>query len=73
MDSGTLDDDVRMDSTDPIFRQTCTQCERPALTFDEDYQPLCSRHASVVVKATRAMEKDDDDWWNEAISGKAAS
>jgi hypothetical protein len=61
-----------MESTDRIFRQTCAKCERPALTFDHEHQPMCSRHASVFITAKRVVA-DDDRWWDDILAGKAST
>jgi hypothetical protein len=60
-----------METTDRVFRRTCVHCERPALTFDHDHRPMCSRHAAVFITAPRVIETDDDQWWDEHVSGKA--
>jgi hypothetical protein len=60
---------VAMETSDRIFRRTCTRCARPALTFDEQHRPLCSRHATVFVAAKRRIAADDEWWenlWSEA-------
>jgi len=64
-------DDLCMEPTDRIFRNTCCRCQRPALTFDQEARPLCSRHAIVFVGVPRVLEKDDE-WWNDAASVKAS-
>ena len=35
----------------PIYLQTCTDCERPALTFDEQHNARCGEHAAVFIPA----------------------
>jgi hypothetical protein len=65
-------DDAAMESTDRIFRQTCVKCDRPALTFDQEHRPMCSRHASVFITAKRVVA-DDDQWWDTILSGKAST
>jgi hypothetical protein len=64
-------DDVPMEPTERIFRHTCSQCQRPALTFDEQDRPMCSRHAIVFVAAPRVLKKDDE-WWTELASVTAS-
>lgn len=51
-----------VETTEPIFRMTCTRCERPALTFDERHRALCSRHATIFITAQRVVAEDDE-WW----------
>ncbi|MGI9585076.1 MAG: hypothetical protein ACR2N7_05745 [Acidimicrobiia bacterium] len=53
-----------VETTEPIFRMTCSQCERPALTFDEDHRALCSSHAKIFITARRVVAKDDEWWMN---------
>ena len=65
-------DDCVMESTDRIFRHTCDMCERPALTFDLDHRPMCSRHATVFIPAQRVKAADDDQWWDDLVSGEAS-
>ena len=36
-----------------IFRQTCTECPRPAVTLDEDETPRCPRHMDAVIRDER--------------------
>lgn len=52
-------DDVSMESTLHIYQHTCNKCDRPALTFDKQGQPLCGRHATIFVGVQRADDKDD--------------
>ena len=66
-------DDWRMESNDRIFRHTCAMCERPALTFDLDHRPMCSRHATVFIPAQRVVAADDDQWWDDLASKKAST
>ncbi len=66
-------DDGLMETTDRIFRRTCAKCDRPALTFDLDHRPMCSRHASVFITAQRVVADDDDQWWNDTLSKKAST
>lgn len=49
-----------MDTTDPLYQETCFRCERPALTFDAQYRALCGRHATIFVTAPRLTSKDDE-------------
>jgi len=49
-----------MDTTPHIYQHTCKKCDRPALTFDEQDQPLCGRHATIFVGVRRAEIKDND-------------
>lgn len=53
-------DDSDMDTTDPIYRETCFRCERPALTFDAQHRPLCGRHATIFIAAPRLTSKNDE-------------
>ena len=36
-----------------IFRQTCTECSRPAVTLDEDEAPRCPQHMNAVIRDER--------------------
>jgi hypothetical protein len=49
-----------MDTPQHIYQHTCKKCDRPALTFDEQDQPLCGRHATIFVGVRRAEIKADD-------------
>ena len=53
-----------MGTAERIFRMRCVTCDRPAVTFDELRDPLCSRHATVVVMAERIVPEDDR-WWED--------
>jgi hypothetical protein len=61
-----------METNDRIFRSTCVLCKRPALTFDRNHRPMCSLHATAFITAPRVVEKDDDEWWDIALSRKAS-
>ena len=60
--STDLTDALVMDTDDPIYRETCFRCERPALTFDEQDRPLCGRHATIFLAALRADPSVDEVW-----------
>jgi hypothetical protein len=53
-------DDGGMEETLPIYQHTCHECNRPALTFDENEQPLCGRHATIFIAVSRVETKDDE-------------
>jgi hypothetical protein len=53
-------DDGGMETTLHIYQHTCNECDRPALTFDEDGVALCSRHATIFIAVHRVEPKDDE-------------
>ena len=54
-------DDGWVEQRPPIYRQTCVQCDRPALTFDAQDRALCSRHATSFVGEESTADDDEDD------------
>ena len=42
---GPVTDAALMESNEPVFKKACHVCGRPALTLDEDGNPLCPQHA----------------------------
>jgi hypothetical protein len=42
-------DHVRMARKAPIYRRTCRECDRPALTLDHSGDPYCAEHADVFI------------------------
>jgi hypothetical protein len=66
-------DNLEMDSTGRIFRNTCVRCERPALTFDDQGRALCSRHATIFIAVPRIEYNEEDDWWTIPVSVEASS
>ena len=60
-----------MTTTERIFRKTCLRCDRPALTFDDQDRPLCSRHATIFLTAERVIAANDE-WW-ESVDSEAKS
>ncbi len=60
---GVVDsDDVDMNQpTERIYAKTCTKCERPALTFDEEDRAFCPRHATIFIMIPRIDQDLDDD------------
>jgi hypothetical protein len=55
-------DDDGMETTLHIYQQTCHKCDRPALTFNENGESLCGRHATIFIAMPRVETKDDDHW-----------
>ena len=55
-----LVDDDGMETTLHIYQHTCHKCDRPALTFDENDDPLCGRHATIFIGVSRVETKDDE-------------
>jgi len=51
-----------MKTTHNIDKQVCHKCDRPALTFDENDNPLCGRHATIFIAMPRVETKDDEHW-----------
>ena len=49
-----------METIPHIYQHTCHKCDRPALTFDENELPLCSRHATIFIAVHRVETKDDE-------------
>lgn len=50
-----------MENEAPIYLQTCTDCGRPALTFDEQRNALCVNHAAVFLPADGSPQDEGDD------------
>ncbi len=59
-DSSRHPDDVFMESTEHIYLKTCSECELPALTFDERGHALCGHHATVFIAAVSVKREDDE-------------
>jgi hypothetical protein len=38
-----------MDAREPIYRKTCADCDRPALTLDHAGDAYCGEHADVFI------------------------
>ena len=53
-------DDFDMDVSRHIYQHTCHMCDRPALTFNEGGEPLCSGHATIFVGVPRVEFMDDE-------------
>jgi hypothetical protein len=57
-----MTDDIRRDTaTDEDaawnfqVRHLCVKCDRLAVVYDDDDQPLCGRHATIFMTATRTL------------------
>jgi len=54
-------DALGMDQPGPIYNKTCQQCDLPALTFDENGDALCVRHANVFIAAEAPPDETEDE------------
>lgn len=50
-----------MENELPIYLQTCADCGRPALTFDDQDHALCAEHAGVFIPARGAFRGETVD------------
>lgn len=56
---GRGDDEGTMAPDTPLYRQSCAECSRPAVTLDADALPACVTHADAVRKAPDPPEEPD--------------
>ncbi|MGI9667006.1 MAG: hypothetical protein ACR2N2_07905 [Acidimicrobiia bacterium] len=45
-----------------IYRRTCNECEKPALTLDLTGDPKCPDHAEVFVAVAPNADTPDEQW-----------
>ena len=50
-----------MELPEPIYLQSCDECGMPALTYDDQGNARCVKHATVFIPAADATSDDEDD------------